>query len=185
MTRAIKVDWDAAPTEIVKTLAAQATRLETPCGDGAMVWHRWDGPAGRPAGWDGVAGVLVIAMPIAIVGNNFCVIWDDRARVIFVERFKEQRLKGHVSREQIEAATKILRALGVPKGAVFVSSRTTASKDAFVKWAAQYLASRGAAAHPSGGRERRAAAGRRPRRSSPRGSTSASAACRTSLLASR
>jgi len=47
MTRVIKMDWDAAPTEIVKTLAAQATRLETPCGDGAMVWHRWDGPAGR------------------------------------------------------------------------------------------------------------------------------------------
>ena len=43
-----------------------------------------------------------------------------------------------------------LRALGVPKGAVFVSSRTTASKDAFVKWAAQYLASRGAPLHPLG-----------------------------------
>ena len=29
-------------------LAASATRLETPCGDGAMVWRRWNGGGGHP-----------------------------------------------------------------------------------------------------------------------------------------
>ena len=47
MTRVIKVDWDKEPAEIVRELAAEATRVETPCGDGTMVWHRWDGPVGR------------------------------------------------------------------------------------------------------------------------------------------
>ena len=35
-----------------------------------------------------VAGVLFMSMPLAIVGNNFCVIWDDKERVIFIEKFK-------------------------------------------------------------------------------------------------
>ena len=47
MTRDIKVNWDATPSEIVRKLTAQATRLETPCGNGTMVWHRWGGPVGR------------------------------------------------------------------------------------------------------------------------------------------
>ena len=29
-------------------------------------------------------------MPLAIVGNNFCLVWDDKERVIFVEKLKEQ-----------------------------------------------------------------------------------------------
>ncbi|KAH8071687.1 voltage-gated potassium channel [Aureococcus anophagefferens] len=35
-------------------------------------------------------GVLFISMPLAIVGNNFCLVWDDKERVIFVEKLKEQ-----------------------------------------------------------------------------------------------
>ncbi len=34
-------DWTAPPSAIVATMAAAAARLETPCGDGTMVWHRW------------------------------------------------------------------------------------------------------------------------------------------------
>ena len=40
-----------------------------------------------------VFGVLFLSMPLAIVGNNFCVIWDDKERVIFIEKFKEHFLK--------------------------------------------------------------------------------------------
>ncbi len=32
------------PAAVVAALAGAADRLETPCGDGAMVWHRWQGP---------------------------------------------------------------------------------------------------------------------------------------------
>lgn len=42
------IDWQAAPADVVAAVAAPAVRLETPCGDGAMVWHRWDGPNDRP-----------------------------------------------------------------------------------------------------------------------------------------
>ena len=37
-----------------------------------------------------VFGVLFLSMPLAIVGNNFCLTWDDRNRVIFIEQFKDR-----------------------------------------------------------------------------------------------
>jgi 2-hydroxy-6-oxonona-2,4-dienedioate hydrolase len=37
---------NATPESIVRTLEAQASRVETPCGDGTMVWRRWG--AGPP-----------------------------------------------------------------------------------------------------------------------------------------
>ena len=37
------------PDDIVQRLLTQATRVETPCGDGAMVWHQW------PASSDGAS----------------------------------------------------------------------------------------------------------------------------------
>ena len=37
-------------------------------------------------------GVLFLAMPLAIVGNNFCLVWEDKERVVFVEKLKEQLL---------------------------------------------------------------------------------------------
>ena len=40
-----------------------------------------------------VFGVLFLSMPLAIVGNNFCQIWDDRKRVIFIDRFIEVRAR--------------------------------------------------------------------------------------------
>ena len=32
----------------VDALRSRATRAETPCGDGALVWHRWGPATGRP-----------------------------------------------------------------------------------------------------------------------------------------
>ena len=52
-----------------------------------------------------VFGVLFLSMPLAIVGNNFCEIWDDRLRVIFLEKFKEMFLsKSGVTRSGLERA---------------------------------------------------------------------------------
>ena len=52
-----------------------------------------------------VFGVLFLSMPLAIVGNNFCEIWDDRTRVIFLEKFKEQYLRRTgVTRQGLEQA---------------------------------------------------------------------------------
>jgi len=50
MTAAFDVDWSASPELIVAQITAHATRMESPCGDGTMVWHRWDGPADQPLG---------------------------------------------------------------------------------------------------------------------------------------
>eukprot|EP00633_Aureoumbra_lagunensis_P004345 CAMPEP_0197316882 /NCGR_PEP_ID=MMETSP0891-20130614/44668_1 /TAXON_ID=44058 ORGANISM="Aureoumbra lagunensis, Strain CCMP1510" /NCGR_SAMPLE_ID=MMETSP0891 /ASSEMBLY_ACC=CAM_ASM_000534 /LENGTH=310 /DNA_ID=CAMNT_0042806577 /DNA_START=193 /DNA_END=1125 /DNA_ORIENTATION=- len=35
-------------------------------------------------------GVVFLSMPLAIVGNNFCLVWEDKERVIFVEKLREQ-----------------------------------------------------------------------------------------------
>ena len=52
-----------------------------------------------------IFGVLFLSMPLAIVGNNFCEIWDDRLRVIFLEKFKEMFLsKSGVTRSGLERA---------------------------------------------------------------------------------
>jgi hypothetical protein len=36
-----------------------------------------------------IFGIIQLAMPLAIVGNNFVEVWDDRQRVIFIEKFKQ------------------------------------------------------------------------------------------------
>ena len=36
------------PLEEVETLRRRAERMATPCGDGALVWHRWGPASGRP-----------------------------------------------------------------------------------------------------------------------------------------
>ena len=52
-----------------------------------------------------VFGIVFLSMPLAIVGNNFCVIWDDRERVIFIERFKEHFLHfDTVTRKRLQQA---------------------------------------------------------------------------------
>lgn len=44
-------DWAGlAPAAVVAAVASRATRLETPCGDGSLIWHRWGpGSDGGPA----------------------------------------------------------------------------------------------------------------------------------------
>jgi len=41
---------DLGPAAVVAALEAAADRLETPCGDGSMIWHRWAGPEGAQTG---------------------------------------------------------------------------------------------------------------------------------------
>ncbi len=35
------IDWSAAPADIVARFEAASEAFSTPCGDGAMAWHRW------------------------------------------------------------------------------------------------------------------------------------------------
>ena len=49
-------------------------------------------------------GVLFLSMPLAIVGSNFTSIWDDRERVVFIEKVKEHFFGHHFTRENIVAA---------------------------------------------------------------------------------
>lgn len=41
---AFDIDWHVPPAEVIAAVAGRAERLETPCADGTMVWHRWSGP---------------------------------------------------------------------------------------------------------------------------------------------
>ena len=43
------IDWTAEPIEILAAFKGACQRVETPCGDGVMVWRRWgQSAAGRP-----------------------------------------------------------------------------------------------------------------------------------------
>lgn len=46
----MQVTASSAPCPDVQRLLASATRLETPCGSGSMVWHRWSPAPGRVTG---------------------------------------------------------------------------------------------------------------------------------------
>ncbi len=48
MKQAFDINWQAEPARVVAEVASHAERIETPCADGTMVWHRWKGPEGRP-----------------------------------------------------------------------------------------------------------------------------------------
>ncbi len=54
-----EIDWHAVPADVVAAVVRPATCLETPCGDGAMVWHRWDGPKDS-VGPDGLAPIVLL-----------------------------------------------------------------------------------------------------------------------------
>ena len=45
---AFDIDWNADPRAVIAAVANHGERLETPCGDGTMVWHRWSGPTDKP-----------------------------------------------------------------------------------------------------------------------------------------
>ena len=40
------IDWNAPPAELVAGLERDARRIETPCGEGHVVWRQWG--AGPP-----------------------------------------------------------------------------------------------------------------------------------------
>ena len=51
MKTAFEIEWQAPPANIVANVAAKGRRLTTLFNQNdrdAMVWHRWDGPAGQP-----------------------------------------------------------------------------------------------------------------------------------------
>ena len=41
------LDGTVPPADLISSLAKRATRKETPCGDGVMIWHCWEGPVER------------------------------------------------------------------------------------------------------------------------------------------
>lgn len=50
-----------------------------------------------------VFGVLFLAMPLAIVGENFTSIWGDKEKVIFLEKLKENVFKGGITPKVVNA----------------------------------------------------------------------------------
>lgn len=51
-----------------------------------------------------IFGVLFLAMPLSIVGNNFVEVWNDRERVIFIEKMKESLLHNQIKKDTFQAA---------------------------------------------------------------------------------
>lgn len=52
-----------------------------------------------------IFGVLFLSMPLAIVGQNFTTIWEDRERIIFIEKVKDTFIKdGDVTAEALAEA---------------------------------------------------------------------------------
>ena len=49
-----------------------------------------------------IFGVLFLAMPLAIVGNNFTTIWGDKEKVIFLEKMKESVFQDGITPERVE-----------------------------------------------------------------------------------
>ncbi|KAH8092093.1 voltage-gated potassium channel [Aureococcus anophagefferens] len=47
-------------------------------------------------------GVLFLAMPLAIVGNNFCLVWEDKERVVFVEKLRSSSSSGAPAQDMRE-----------------------------------------------------------------------------------
>jgi len=46
-----------------------------------------------------IFGVLFLSMPLAILGNNFCVVWSERDRITVIARIKETLMHGGVNKK--------------------------------------------------------------------------------------
>ena len=57
-----------------------------------------------------LVGVLFVSMPLAIVGNNFCLVWEDKERVVFVEKLKEQLLIRNIGMNEMAKTFQLLDA---------------------------------------------------------------------------
>ena len=51
-----------------------------------------------------VFGVLFLSMPIAILGNNFVMVWGERHRIMVITRIKEAMMRGGVNRRSVQEA---------------------------------------------------------------------------------
>ena len=55
-----------------------------------------------------IFGILFLSMPLAIVGSNFCEAWEDRQRIVFIEKFKLHFFSKARARGEREAAFRIV-----------------------------------------------------------------------------
>ena len=51
-----------------------------------------------------VFGVLFLSMPLAILGNNFVMVWSERDRITVIARIKEAMMKGGVNKKSVGEA---------------------------------------------------------------------------------
>mmetsp|Transcript_9902 Transcript_9902/g.11445 ORF Transcript_9902/g.11445 Transcript_9902/m.11445 type:complete len:511 (+) Transcript_9902:471-2003(+) len=49
-------------------------------------------------------GVLFLSMPLAILGNNFCMVWQDRDRVTLIARIRDALLDGGATKATVKKA---------------------------------------------------------------------------------
>mmetsp|Transcript_7063 Transcript_7063/g.8118 ORF Transcript_7063/g.8118 Transcript_7063/m.8118 type:complete len:496 (-) Transcript_7063:221-1708(-) len=49
-------------------------------------------------------GVLFLSMPLAILGNNFCNVWQDRDRVTLIARIREALMEGGANKSTVRTA---------------------------------------------------------------------------------
>ena len=49
-------------------------------------------------------GVLFLSMPLAIIGNNFCVVWNDKDRVVLLYKLQATFLINGITAEKINSA---------------------------------------------------------------------------------
>jgi len=66
-----RIDWTAPAAKIVKAVAGEASREETACGSGKMVWHCWKGPPDQTplvflhGGWGSWTHWIKVILPLA------------------------------------------------------------------------------------------------------------------------
>ena len=51
-----------------------------------------------------VFGVLFLSMPLAILGNNFVLVWGERDRITVIARIKEAMMRGGVNKKSVKEA---------------------------------------------------------------------------------
>ena len=66
-----RIDWTAPAAKIVKAVAGKASREETTCGSGKMVWHCWKGPPDQTPLVFLHGGCMVLPTEIILTMNVF------------------------------------------------------------------------------------------------------------------
>jgi len=84
-----------------------------------------------------IFGVVFLAMPLSIVGNNFVEVWADRERVIFIEKLKESLASGGVNAASFTRAFDDLDGDG--SGSLSKAEFKTALQSLDLKWPPKQL----------------------------------------------